>query len=247
MGKVIAVASGKGGTGKTTTVAAVASCLAALEHKTLCVDFDSEMKNLDLSLCMSDYTVTDYLDVINNQLDIMEACHESPLIPSLFFLAAPMMCSPDDLDILALKAMFNDIRDKFDYCLIDSPSGIGAGFRLVHSVADMSIIVTTGELPAMRDAQLTASAARESGVCDVRLVVNRLLPKNLKFMRATIDDVIDTVRAQLIGVIPEDASVFKALHENTPLVLYKKRLSAYEFLDVARRIVGEEVPLRLRR
>ena len=246
MGKVIAVASGKGGTGKTTTVAAVSSCLAALEHKTLCVDFDSEMKNLDLSLCMADFTVANYMDIINDRLDLMEACHESPLIPGLFFLAAPIMCSPDDIDIPALKAMFENIRSKFDYCLIDSPSGIGIGFRLVHTVSDMSIIVTTGELPAMRDAQLTASAIRESGVNDVRLIVNRLLRKNLKFMRATIDDVIDTVRAQLIGVIPEDESVFKSLHENTPLVLYKKRLAAYEFLDVARRIAGEDVPLRLR-
>lgn len=247
MGKVIAVASGKGGTGKTTTVAAVSSCLAALEKKTLCVDFDSEMKNLDLSLCMADYTVANYLDVISKQLDIHEACHESPLISGLFFLAAPTMCSPDDIDSAGIKTMFDNIREEFDYCLIDSPSGIGPGFRLVHSVADMSIIVTTSELPAMRDAQLTAGAAREAGVSDVRLIVNRLLPKNLKFMRTTIDDVIDTVCAQLIGVIPEDIAVFRALHESIPLVLYKKRLSAYEFLDVARRITGEEVPLRLRR
>lgn len=246
MGVIIAVASGKGGTGKTTTVAAVSSCLAALEFKTLCVDFDSEMKNLDLSLCMADYAVADYMDVVNNQLDLMEACHESPLIPGLFFLAAPATYAPDEEDSAAFEAMFSQIRREFDYCLIDSPSGIGAGFRLVHAFADMSIIVTTGELPAMRDAQRTASAVREIGVDDVRLIVNRLLPKHLKFMRATIDDVIDTVCARLIGVIPEDKSVFMSLHDNTPLVLYKKRLSAYEFLDVARRIAGEDVPLRLR-
>jgi septum site-determining protein MinD len=110
----------------------------------------------------------------------------------------------------------------------------------------MSIIVTTGELPAMRDAQRTANAARDIGVKDVRLVVNRLLLRNFKFMRVTIDDVIDTVSARLIGVIPEDKFVFMSLHENIPLILYKKRLSAYEFLDVARRITGEDVPLRIR-
>ena len=246
MGKVIAVASGKGGTGKTTTVAAVSSCLAALEYKTLCADFDSEMKNLDLSLCMADYAVADYMDVVTKQLDLMEACHESPLIPGLFFLAAPTIFSPDEHDVSAIKAMFDDIRNEFDYCLIDSPSGIGPVFKLVHLVADMSIIVTTGELPAMRDAQRAASVARELGVRDVRLMVNRLMPKNLRFIRTTIDDVIDTVCAQLIGVIPEDKSVFMSLHANTPLVLYKKRLSAYEFLDVARRITGEEVPLHMR-
>jgi len=246
MGKVIVVASGKGGTGKTTTVAAVASCLAALEYKTLCVDFDSGMKNLDLSLCMSDYAVADFMDVISNQLDLMEACHESPKIPGLFFLAAPSVYAPDQPNVSALIRMFNEIRREFDYCIIDSPSGIGAGFKLSHLAADMSIIVTTGELPAMRDAQQAASAARDTGVEDVRLLVNRLLPKNFKFMQATIDDVINTVCARLIGVIPEDNAVFLSLHENTPLVLYRKRRSAYKFLDVARRITGDEVPLRIR-
>jgi len=246
MGKVITVASGKGGTGKTTTVAAVSSCLAALDNKTLCVDFDFRMKNLDLSLCMSDFTVADFMDVVNKQLDLMEACHESPQIKGLFFLAAPTVVAPDESDIAALRAMFDEVRNEFDYCLIDSPPGIGVGFRLAHICADMSIIVTTGELPAMRDAQRAASAARDAGVSDVRLMVNRTLPKNFKFMRSTIDDIIDTVCAQLIGVIPEDHSVFMSLHENTPLVLYKKRLAVYEFLDVARRISGEEVPLRLR-
>jgi len=246
MGKIIAVASGKGGTGKTTTVAAVSSCLAALEYKTLCIDFDSEMKNLDLSLCMSDYAVADFMDVIGGRLELMDACHESPLIPGLFFLAAPTICDPDGPDADALKAMFDEIRSEFDYCLIDSPSGIGIGFRLTHSVADMSIIVTNGELPAMRDAQRAASTARELGVPDVRLLVNRLLPKNFRFMKATVDDVIDTVNARLIGVIPEDKLVFMSLHDNTPLILYKKRLSAYEFLDVARRITGEDVSLRIR-
>jgi len=246
MGKVIAVASGKGGTGKTTTVAAVSSCLAALEYRTLCVDFDSEMKNLDLSLCMSDYAVADFMDVASERLDLMEACHESPLIPGLFFLAAPAVYIPDEPDPAAIKKMFKEIRSEFDYCLIDSPPGIGAGFKLTHSMADMSIIVTNGELPAMRDAQRTASAAREMGISDVRLLLNRLLTKNIKFMQVTIDDVIDTVGARLIGVIPEDKFVFMSVHDNTPLILYKKRLSAYEFLDVARRIAGEDVPLRIR-
>ena len=246
MGKIIAVASGKGGTGKTTTVAAVSSCLSALGFKTLCVDFDYEMKNLDLSLCMSDYAVADFMDVLSNKMDLMDACHESPQIQDLFFLAAPTQYDPEEADIAALKNMFDEIRNEFDYCLIDSPSGIGQGFSLTHSVADMSIIVTNGELPAMRDAQRAANTARELGVSDVRLVVNRLMAKNFKFMQTTIDDVINTVGARLIGVIPEDKYVFMSLHANTPLILYKKRISAYEFLDVARRITGEDVPLRLR-
>lgn len=246
MGKVIAVASGKGGTGKTTTVAAVSSCLAALGQKTLCIDFDQELSNLDLALCMTDFTIANYMDVVSTQLDLMEACHESPQIPNLFFLSAPSVSSQYDGVTPDMKPMFDEIRREFDYCFIDSPSGVGVDFRLAHANADMSIIVTTGEMPAMRDAQKTACIIRDMGVKELRLLVNRILPKNFNWLHATIDSVIDTVGVQLIGIVLEDESVFRALHENVPLILYNKRRAAYDYLNIARRIMGEDIPLRRR-
>jgi len=245
MGIIVSVASGKGGTGKTTTVAAISSCLAALGHKTLCIDFDAGLRNLDLALCMSDFAVADFLDVVSTRQDLMEACHESPLIPNLFFLAAPQICGAEELANLNIKPMLDEVRREFEYCIIDAPSGIGIGFQMANSEADMTIIVTTGELPSMRDAQRAASAARDMGVCDLRLLVNRVLPGNFKKIRTTIDDVIDTVGARLIGAVRDDESVFLALHKNIPLVLYKKRRAAHDFLDVARRITGEDIPLRI--
>ena len=247
MGKVIAVTSGKGGTGKTTTVAAISSCLAALGHKTLCVDFDAGLKNLDLALCMSDFAVADFMDVVSGRLDLMDACHECPQVSNLFFLSAPTVCGPDGPDAASVKPMFDEIRREFDYCFIDSPAGIGAGFRLTHAFADMSIIVTNGELPAMRDAQRIADAIRDMGIKELRLLVNRVKPGNFKRIRTTVDDIIDTVGAQLLGVVREDPAVFLSLHENTLLILYRRRLAAYNFLDAARRITGEDIPLRLRR
>jgi len=244
MGKVIAIASGKGGTGKTTVAAALSSCLAALEHKTLCIDFDAELRNLDLALCMTEFTVMDFMDVINGRMDIMSACSESPKISNLYFLTAPAAGIPDDIDELALKEMFDDIRREFDYCIIDSPAGIGSGFCLAENNADMSIIVTTGDLASMRNANRTASAARDIGVENLRLIVNRVKPKELKYIKTNIDDIIDAVGVQLLGLIPEDKNICYALHENTPLILYKNRLSAYDFLDVARRIAGDDVPLQ---
>ena len=244
MSKVIAVASGKGGTGKTTVVAAVSSCLAVLGHKTLCIDFDAKLRNLDLALCMTEFTVMDYMDVVKGRLGIMSACSESPKIQNLFFLSAPAESIPEKTKASAFKAMFKQIRQNFDFCLIDCPAGIGSGFKFAHSDVDMSIIVTTGDNASIRDANRTANAVRDLGVENLRLIVNRLLPKNLKKIKTTIDDVIDIVGVQLLGLIPEDKYIFSAIHENTPLILYKKRLSAYDFLDAARRIAGDDVPLQ---
>jgi len=244
MGKVIAVASGKGGTGKTTVVAALSSCLAVLGHRTLCIDFDEQLKNLDLALCMTDFAVMDFMDVINGRMDIMSACSESPKIQNLFFLSAPSVNIPEETRTSDFKAMFADIRQNFDYCLIDCPAGIGTGFSLAHTDTDVSIIVTTGDLASIRDANCTANAVRELGVENLRLLVNRVLPKNLKQIKTNIDDVIDAVGVQLLGLIPEDKNIFFALHENIPLILYKKRLSAYDFLDAARRIAGDNVLLQ---
>ena len=244
VGKIIAVASGKGGTGKTTTVAAVSSCLAALGYRTLCIDFDAGMKNLDLSLCMADFTVADYIDVLSGRLGLMEACHEHPRIPGLFFLAAPTVCKAEEPDVLEIQPLFTEIKNEFDYCVVDSPSGVGENFRLAHAGADMSIIVTNGELPAMRDAQRTVDAVRSLDVGELRLLVNRVLPKSFKRLRTTIDDVIDSVGVRLLGVVREDKAVLMSLHENIPLVLYDKRCAVYDFLDAARRIAGEDIPIR---
>lgn len=244
MGKVIAVASGKGGTGKTTVTAALSSCLAVLGYKTLAIDFDAELRNLDLSLAMSDFTVMDVMDVISGSLDIMDACTESPKIPNLYFLAAPSTSIPKDVDVSAIVKMFDEIRENFDYCLIDVPAGLGTGFNLAHSNVDMSIIVSTGDIASLRDANITAGRIREMGITNLRLIVNRVLPKNLRKIKTNIDDMIDTVGVQLLGIALEDNNVFLALSAHTPLVLYKKRRSAYDLLDAARRLTGSEIPLQ---
>jgi septum site-determining protein MinD len=244
MGKVIAVTSGKGGTGKTTTVAAISSCLAALGHRTLCVDFDVELSNLDLALSMADFTVVDFKDVLDGRLGLREACHESPMITNLSYLAAPQTLDWNAADASAIARMFDEIRTEFDYCLVDSPPGIGSGFALAHQGVDMSIIVTIGEMPAMRDAQRTAEVLHDMGIRELRLLVNRVLPKNYKRFHTTIDDIIDAVGVQLLGVIREDEAISLSLHENKPLVLFRKRLAAYDFLDAALRITGKDIPLR---
>lgn len=244
MGKIITVTSGKGGTGKTTTVAALASCLAVLEYRTLCIDFDAGLRNLDIALAMTDFTVMDFVDVASGRLSLMDACSESPLIPNLFFLSAPVEAIPDDIGDEAISKMYADIRGEFDYCIIDSPAGMNRGFMLANTNADMSVIVTAGELPAMRDAARVADTLRELGLKKLRLIVNRVIPKNFKKIRTTVDDIIDITGVRLLAIVAEDENVFSALHEGVPLILHKKRKSAYDFLDAARRLTSENVLLQ---
>lgn len=246
MNKVIAITSGKGGTGKTTSTAAISSCLAMLGHKTLCIDFDFRLQNLDLALCIEETKISNIMDVANGHIDIMTACIGHDKIKGLFYLSASGSFDQVELNMDGLGKAFDDIRENFDYCIIDTPAGIGSGFVLAHTFADSSIIVTTGEITAIRDAQRTAYAIHDCGIKNIRLLVNRVKTRDFKWLRQTIDDMIDTIGVQLIGVVQEDRAVFRALHSGVPLMLYAPQSSVYEFLDVARRITGENIPLRLR-
>ena len=245
MGKIIAVVSGKGGTGKTTTVAAISSCLAALGYKTLCIDFGAQMGNLDFSLCMYDYKPTEIREVLGGQIDIAEAAQEHPIIKDLSFLSVPPSFDPGEFSTGDIKPFFAEIRDEFDYCLIDSPPVTSASSKLALADADTAILVTTGELPAIGNASRAASLVRRMGVKDLRLLLNRVQPKNLKLLRTSVDAIIDIVGIRLIGIIPEDELIFRALHTKSPLIMYNKRRSAYDFLDVARRLADDDVPLRI--
>jgi septum site-determining protein MinD len=243
MGKVIVVASGKGGTGKTTTVGAISSCLAALGYKTLCIDCDAGLRNLDIIIGMSDYTVTDFSDVLEGIIPLDEACSEHPKIKNLFFLPAPAFRGPEEINPDAMTALMGQIKEQFDYCLIDSPAGIGQGFRLAAANADMAIVVSICDMSSMRDGQRVTQELRNHGIEEVRLIVNRVSARNFRQLGTTVDDVIDAVGARLIGLIEEDGAVFFASNTETPLILYEAKGASLQFLQVARRIVGDRVPL----
>jgi septum site-determining protein MinD len=244
MGKVIVVASGKGGTGKTTSVGAISSCLAALGHKTLCVDCDAGLRNLDIIIGMSEYAVTDFTDVLDGYVQLLDACSEHPKIPGLYFLPAPAFRGPEEIDPKAMSDLMRRIRESFDYCLIDSPAGLGPGFRLAAQDADMALVVTVGDLPSIRDGQRTVDQLLAMGIGEVRLVVNRISTRYLRRIGMTVDDVIDMTGAQLLGLVREDINVPVASNSETPLILFRKRKAARQYLDIARRIAGERLPLK---
>lgn len=243
MGKVIVIASGKGGTGKTTSVGALSSCLAALGHRTLCIDCDAGLRNLDIIIGMTDHAVTDFGDVLEGRVSLEDACSEHPRIENLFFLPAPAFRGPEDIDPVAMSMLMTTIKEQFDYCLIDSPAGVGTGFRLAAQDADMGLIVSICDISSMRDGQRVSEELLALGIEELRLLVNRVSTKNIRRLNATIDDVIDTVGVRLIGLVEEDDAVFLASNSETPLILYANKKAALEYLQIARRLTGERVPL----
>lgn len=243
MGTAIVITSGKGGTGKTTCSGAIASALAFLGKRTICLDCDIGLRNLDLTLGLTDIAMLDFLDVLAGRAELSEAAVEHPLIKDLYFLAAPVNTAPEEIDPDAMSSLIARLRGEYDYCIIDCPAGLGSGFRLSCKDADMAIIVATGDSSSLRDGHRTAEALRNIGISNIRLIVNRINPRIFNRTRATVDDVIDVVGARLLGLVSEDESVTLASNLEQPLLSFGAKYAYDQFFRIARRITGERVPL----
>lgn len=252
MGKVIAVTSGEGETGKTTTVAAVSACLASLGYKTLCVDFDTETKSLTSALNMDGIGETDLSDAQSGPGGVTDKCACHPEIPNLFLLSPPASFTLEDFSAENIIQLYSIINREFDYCLVDAPSGAGSGCRQVHAGADMSVIVTSDELPIMADVRKATITTAGMGAADIRLLVNRIQPQKRKFLQALVEELIETVGIRLIGLIPESDEPLRISSDYFKPELYnkqRKRRMADHFYDVAMRITDKDVPwiLQLRK
>ena len=152
MGKIIAVVSGKGGTGKTSFTANVGLALAALGKNTLCLDCDIGLRNLDLALGLSDRTLMDFSDVAQNRCSLELAAVEHPKIPGLFLLTAPARPHGRPVTEIQMADLLREVRRRFDFCLLDAPAGLGRGFQLATCAADRCVVVTTADASSLRDA-----------------------------------------------------------------------------------------------
>ena len=240
MGKIIAVVSGKGGTGKTSFTACVALALAAMGYETLALDCDITLRNLDLALGLSDSALMDFSDVLEGRCTLADAAVPHRKYPKLSLLCAPLAPRQAHYSLSAMQALGHQIRQKYDYCLVDAPAGLGQGFAL--AIADSVVVVTTTDPAALRDAQRTVTELHRFGPGKIHLVVNRVRKKMLKALHTTIDDAMDTAGLPLLGVIPEDMDIPLALNRGIPLRdmnFYAQR--AYE--NIAKRITGQRIPL----
>ena len=217
MATAIAVTSGKGGTGKTSLVGAVGSCLAALDYSTLCIDMDVGLRNLDLTLGLSDRVLMDFTDVLQGRCSLEKAVVEHPDIKGLFLLTAPVVL-PEGISEEAMKSLLRYAGELYDYILLDAPAGLGPCFRLAVCGCDRAIVVSTTDASALRDAQRTVTELSHL-VSQIHLVVNRVRKKLLRNMHATIDDAMDKAGLPLLGVVPEDDALPLSQNRGTALLL----------------------------
>ena len=237
MGEVIAVLSGKGGTGKTSVCAAVATALSLRDARVLCIDCDVGLRNLDISLGLSSQPSLSFLDICEGSYSL-DTLTPHPQFPNLYFLTAPMNRSADQIDTDAFGALVLSARQRYDYILLDAPAGVDAGFRLAATKADRVLLVTGSDPAAIRDAAHTAQVLEHMGKPNVRLIVNRICAKLVSSMDLTIDDVMDEAGLPLIGVVPEDHNVTLAAAFGKPLLHYTKKGAAAACCRIAQRIQG---------
>lgn len=244
MGELIAVLSGKGGTGKTSVCAGVASALAYSGERVLCIDCDVGLRNLDIALGMSDVAALSFEDVCSGNYPLEQAA-KHPAFDGLYFLTAPMHCTADAVDAEAFGRLLEKARKRFTYVFLDAPAGIEAGFSLAARFADRIIVVTGSDPAAIRDASRAAEVLELMGKRNVRLVVNRVSEKMYAVMKLTVDDIMDESGLPLLGIVPEDDNVVLAAAFKKPLLKQTKKGASAACRRIAKRLQGQSEPVNL--
>jgi len=244
MAKVITITSGKGGVGKTTSTANLGTALAGLGNKVVVVDADIGLRNLDVVMGLENRIVYDLVDVIEGNCRLRQALIKDKHEAELYLLPAAQTRDKDAVTQEEMVELVDQLREEFDFVLIDSPAGIESGFKNAIAGADEIIIVTTPEVSAVRDTD------RIIGLCEAyekgqpRLILNRLRPKMVRSGEMmSVEDVLQILAIDLIGIIPEDEDVITATNKGEVLVLDKSSRTGKYYTDIARRINGEEVAI----
>lgn len=254
MGKIIVVTSGKGGVGKTTTSASFSSGLALRGHKTVVIDFDVGLRNLDLVMGCERRVVYDLVNVIQGEANLTQALIKDKQCDNLFILPASQTRDKDALTQDGVKKIVEQLQEKdFDYIVCDSPAGIESGALMAMYFADEAIIVTNPEVSSVRDSDrilgILASKSRRSiqGEEPIKehLLVTRYNPKRVTDGEMlSIDDIQDILRIPLIGVVPESEAVLQASNQGVPAIYMNGTNVAEAYKDFVARFLGEEKPMR---
>ena len=253
MAKIIVITSGKGGVGKTTTSASLAAGLALRGHKTVVIDFDVGLRNLDLIMGCERRVVYDLINVIQGEANLHQSLIKDKQCDNLFILAASQTRDKDALTDEGVKKVLDDLAAMdFAYILCDSPAGIESGALLAMRYADEAIVTTNPEVSSVRDSDrilgmLSSKThkAKDGGSIKEHLLITRYNPARVEEgQMLSIKDVEDILRIPLVGVIPESEIVLQASNQGIPVIHKPDADAAQAYQDVVARLLGEERPMR---
>ena len=246
MGEVIVVTSGKGGVGKTTTTANLGSSLAETGKKVVLVDTDIGLRNLDVVMGLENRIVYDIVDVIEEKCKLRQALIKDKRFEELFLLPAAQTRDKSAINEEQMKELTKKLKEEFDYILIDCPAGIEQGFKNAIAGADRAIVVTTAEISAIRDADRIIGLLESSEIKNPELIVNRLRPAMVKKGEMMeVEDIVDLLSVDLVGVVPDDEYIITQTNKGEPVIKNKKAPSGKAYIEIARRILGENVEVTI--
>lgn len=243
MSEVIVITSGKGGVGKTTTTANVGTGLASLGKSVVLIDTDIGLRNLDVVMGLENRIVYNLVDVIEGNCRIKQALIKDKRYPSLYLLPSAQTKDKSAVSPEQMKKLIQELKEQYDYILLDCPAGIEQGFKNAIAGADRALVVTTPEVSAIRDADRIIGLLEANEFEKIELVINRLRHDMIRRGEMmTIDDVIDILAIPLIGAVPDDENVVISTNQGEPLVGSATQ-AGKAYLNISRRVTGEEIPL----
>ncbi len=244
MGDVIVVTSGKGGVGKTTTSANLGTGFALLGKKVVLVDADIGLRDLDVVMGLENRIVYDLVDVVEGNCRLKQALIRDKRYESLYLLPAAQTRDKNAVNPEQMQGLCKELAQDFDLIIIDCPAGIEQGFKNAIAGADQAIIVTTPEVSAVRDADRIIGLLESEGKHNPKLVINRIRPNMVKKGdMMDIDDIIEILAIDLLGIIPEDEYIIVSTNRGEPAVANPVSAASTAYRNIVRRLLGENVPL----
>ncbi|MBB1553353.1 MAG: septum site-determining protein MinD [Clostridiales bacterium] len=246
MGEVIVITSGKGGVGKTTTTANLGSALAMRGKKVVLLDTDIGLRNLDVVMGLENRIVYDIVDVIEGKCKLRRALIKDKRFTDLFLLPAAQTRDKDAINEDEMIRLTQRLKEEFDYIIVDCPAGIEQGFKNAIAGADRAIVVTNAEISSIRDADRIIGLLESSNIRNPELIINRIRPEMVKRGEMMdVEDILDLLSIDLIGVVPEDENIITQTNKGEPAVANKKAASGKAYIEIARRILGENVEITI--
>jgi len=246
MGEAIVVTSGKGGVGKTTTSANIGTALALMEKKVCLIDTDIGLRNLDVIMGLENRIIYDIVDVVQGRCKLKQALIKDKRFDYLSLLPASQTSDKTAITINGMKEIVAELKQEYDYIIIDCPAGIEQGFQNAVAGADRAIVVTTPEKSSVRDAdRIVGLLEKEEMKESPRLVINRIRSHMMKNGdMIDVDEIVQLLSIDLIGIVIDDDEVIKASNKGEPIALNPNSKASIAYRNIARRILGETVPLQ---